>query len=56
MGDKEHLAVTLASHCSPMMHPLKTFLSYFFIQALSNDEIPFNFSARVSINNLSPSV
>lgn len=28
----------------------------FFIVALSNDEIPFNFSARVTINNLSSSV
>lgn len=33
------------------------FFSHFFMLALiSNDEIPFNFSARVSINNLFSSV
>lgn len=34
----------------------ETLLSHFLIQPLGNDEIPFNFSAGVSINNLFSSV
>lgn len=45
-----------STHFTPLTHLAKTFLSHFFMRALGNDVIPFNFSARVSINNLFSSV